>query len=205
MARRPPRFLAISDGRQSPGAPFRDWVRRLSASGVDALQVREKAATDRDRYELALEARAAAAGALTLLVNGRADIAIAAGLDGVHLPAAGLPLELLRELLGSDALIGLSTHHLEEVERAAAEGADYVTFGPVYATPSKAADGPPVGLAGLARAAAAGLPVIALGGITMERAGECFAAGAHGIAAIRMFARPEALTGLEQLARRFRA
>lgn len=198
VGNRPPRLLAISDGRSAPGQAFSDWVGALAASEVDALQLREKRTSDATVYGLALEA-GAARGDLRVLVNGRADIALAAGLDGVHLPSSGVPVELVRKLLGPTALVGCSTHHADEVARAADRGADYVTFGPVYRTPSKEAYGPPPGLAGLERAAAHGLPVLALGGITMERARECAAAGAYGIAGIRLFARPGDLVGLADL------
>ena len=99
---------------------------------------------------------------------------------------------------GAGVLIGRSTHRVEEVERARGEGADYVTFGPVYETPGK---GAPVGVAALARAAAAGLPVYALGGVTLERFGEVAAAGASGIAAIRMFQRNTDLAEVARAAR----
>ena len=199
---RPPRFLAITDGRRHPGADYRGWVSALVDAGVDGLQLREKASDDRIVFELATEARSAAAGGLEILINSRADIAVAAELGGVHLPTTGLPLSLARSLLGPDALIGRSTHHPDEVTRAFDGGADYVTFGPVYPTPSKEAYGPPAGLEGLERAVERGGPVLALGGITMERARECADAGAYGIAGIRVFSRPETLTGLKNLSRR---
>ena len=119
-----------------------------------------------------------------LLLNGRADVALAAGADGVHLPADGVPVAALRARFGRGLLIGRSTHCLEDVERARHDGADYVTFGPVYASPGK---GAAVGLAALRRAAATGLPVFALGGVTLERFAELAATGASGIAAIRLF------------------
>lgn len=175
----------------------------MAASDVEALQLREKQASDREVYELAVEARSAASrsatGELRILVNGRPDLALGAGLDGVHLPGSGLPVDVVRSLLGSEALIGCSTHHPDEVARAFELGADYVTFGPVYPTPSKQAYGPPPGLEGLERAAAHGGPVLALGGITMERIRECMGAGAYGIAGIRLFARPRSTAGLKEL------
>src|SRR5262249_46665580 len=121
-----------------------------------------------------------------VLVNGRLDVALAAGADGAHLPADGLPAGPLKARFGPGVLLGRSTHSLEEVERARDEGGDYVAFGPVYATPGK---GEPLGVAALGRAVAAGagVPVFALGGVTLHRFGELAAAGASGVAAIRLF------------------
>jgi thiamine-phosphate pyrophosphorylase len=99
----------------------------------------------------------------------------------------------MRRRFGADVIIGRSTHAVDEVARARDEGADYVTFGPVYETPGKAAFGPPVGLAALARACALGIPVLALGGVTLERFGELASAGASGAAGIRMFGERESL------------
>jgi thiamine-phosphate pyrophosphorylase len=195
----PPTFslLAISD-RASLGLPIADWLRALGASGVGAVQLREKDLDDRDLYELARLARETLPPATRLLVNGRLDVALAAGADGVHLPADGVPAAPLRARFGPGVLIGRSTHTVAEVERARDEGVDYVTFGPVWATPGK---GAPVGLAELARAAAAGLPVYALGGVTLERLGELAAAGAAGAAAIRLFQRPADLPEAARTAR----
>lgn len=191
---RPPRLLAISDRRSlPPGLDVDAWLRGLARSGVDAVQLREKDLDDRDLFALARRARALLPPAVTLLINGRADVALAAGVDGVHLPAAGLPAPALRRLAecrGRRLVIGRSTHRAEEVEAARREGVDYVTFGPVYATPSKAAYGKPPGLLGLRRAAAARLPVIALGGVTeAARLYAVAAAGAVGAAGIRVFQR----------------
>lgn len=190
----PPRLLAISDRRSlPPGTSLAGWLRSLAAvvpGGAVAVQLREKDLDDRALLALARTARTLLPPPHLLLVNGRVDVALAAGADGVHLPAAGLPLAPLRRLAaahGRNLLLGRSTHRLEEVEAAREEGADYVTFGPVYPTPSKAAYGAPPGLGGLRRAAAVGVPVLALGGVTAERLAEVAAAGAHGAAAIRAF------------------
>jgi thiamine-phosphate pyrophosphorylase len=120
-----------------------------------------------------------------LLVNDRLDVARAAGADGVHLPAAGVPPRDARAFLGPAALVGVSCHGPEEVRRALEGGADYATFGPVHDTPSKRAYGPPPGLPALREAARLGLPLVALGGMTPANAGEAVAAGARGVAAIR--------------------
>jgi thiamine-phosphate pyrophosphorylase len=184
--RRPvPRLLAISDRRRLE-IPFAEWVAGLAVAGVDGVQLREKALDDRGLLALARTARALLPAA-ALLVNGRLDVALAAGADGVHLPADGLPAAPLvawAARLGRRPLVGRSTHSLAEVAAARDEGVDYVAFGPVFATPGK---GPPLGTAALAAAARLGVPVLALGGLEPRRVAEAIAAGAHGVAAIRAF------------------
>jgi thiamine-phosphate pyrophosphorylase len=172
-----------------------DWLHAVAAAGVGIVQLREKDLGDRELYELACLARAALPPPIRLVVNGRVDVALAADADGVHLPADGLPVAAVRARFGPGVLIGRSTHRIEEVEQAREEGADYVTFGPVYASPGK---GPPTGLGELRRATAAGVPVYALGGVTLERFRELAGAGAAGIAAIRLF---QTTTTLSQAAR----
>lgn len=192
----PPTFslLAISD-RASLPLPLEDWLHALGEAGIGAVQIREKDLEDRALYGLVRRARSALPPAVRLLVNGRIDVAIAAGADGVHLPSDGVPVAPLRSRFGPRVLIGRSTHRVEEVEQARDEGADYAVFGPVYESPGK---GAPVGLGELRRAAAAGLPVYALGGVTLERFGELARAGAAGIAAIRLF---QQVSDLAQVAR----
>lgn len=180
-------LLAISD-RASLDLPFSEWLGRLAAAGVGAVQVREKDLDDRSVLELARQARAVLS---TVLVNGRLDLALAAGADGAHLPADGVPAAALRRRFGARfdpiPLLGVSTHSVAEVERALRDGADYVTFGPVWPTPSKERYGPPLGPGELARAARVGIPVYALGGVMLSRFGEAAAAGAAGVAGIRLF------------------
>lgn len=192
------RLLAISDRRSLPGGDLSGWLARIAAAGVDAVQIREKDLEDRPLSELVRAARALLPPETRLLVNGRADVAVASGADGVHLPADGVPPAALRRRFGPGFLIGVSTHAMEEVERAQDAGADYTTFGPVWETPGK---GAPAGVEALARAAATGLPVLALGGVTMARFGEVAAAGAAGVAAIRLFQRPSELREAVEAAR----
>jgi thiamine-phosphate pyrophosphorylase len=213
LRHRPFRLLAISQlatlsatAASTAEAPFpaaaaAAWFAALAAAGVDALQLREKGLDDRTLREVALQARAALPRPARLLVNGRADIALAAGADGVHLPADGVPADALRLRFGSDLLLGVSTHRLDEVEEARLAGADYVVFGPVYEAPGKDGLGAPVGPHGLARAAALDIPVYALGGVTLDRFGEVAAAGAAGIAAIRLFQRLDQLYRVVEAAR----
>lgn len=193
MAQHLPRLLAVTDRRFLPGEDLRPWIQALGKAGVDGVQIREKDLPDREVYELAVWARGELPGPVRLLINGRADLALASGADGVHLPSDGVPVPPLRRRFGPDFLVGRSTHHPDEVGRAREEGADYVTFGPVYPTPSKERYGSPQGLENLRRAVAMGLPVFALGGVTLERLDEVAAAGAAGVAAIRMFLHLEEL------------
>jgi thiamine-phosphate pyrophosphorylase len=153
-------------------------------SGIEIIQVREKDLDARELYELVCRVRDAASGTATkILVNDRLDIALAANLDGVHLPANGLPASRVRPLV---RVMGCSTHTLEEAQDAEHAGADFVIFGPVFETPGKN----PVGLDALREVCAAvGIPVLAIGGITLENTNEVIAAGASGIAAIRLFQR----------------
>jgi thiamine-phosphate pyrophosphorylase len=194
------RLLAISDRRSLPDGDLAGWLADLAAAGVDGVQIREKDLDDRSLWEIARSARAALPPATRLLVNGRADVALAAGADGVHLPSDGVPAAALRQRFGPGLLLGVSAHSVEEVERARDAGADYAAFGPVWETPGK---GPATGAGELARAAASGLPVYALGGVTIQRFGEVAAAGAAGVAAIRLFQRPHELREAVEAARQW--
>lgn len=127
-----------------------------------------------------------------ILVNDRLDVALAANAAGIHLGEKSLPLGAVAEWRRSsgrrDFLIGVSCHSLEAARAAELGGADYVFFGPVFATPSKAAFGPPQGLDRLREVCAAvKIPVVAIGGVNLENARACLDAGAAGIAAIRLF------------------
>lgn len=150
-----------------PGRDLLETVAAALIGGVRAVQLREKDLSPRELYPLATELRALTRDhGARLLINDRIDLAQAVAADGVHLAGSSLPTAAARRLLGPEALIGVSTHHLDEVIAAGEDGADFVTFGPVYATPSKAAYGPPLGLAPLRAACTASpLPIFALGGI----------------------------------------
>lgn len=179
----PPEPISVSDDPQD----LLELIAAAVAAKVDLIQIREKQLTDRAVYELSMAAHRLTQNSNTrLLVNDRSDIARAAGADGVHLTARSLRPNVIREMFGKEFLIGSSTHSLEEVVRARDEGADFVVFGPVYETESKRGYGPPVGLEQLRLATTTELPVLALGGIRIENAADCFAAGASGIAAITL-------------------
>jgi thiamine-phosphate pyrophosphorylase len=159
----------------------------VTAAGARVLQVRLKPASTRQIVDVAQRARAIAHrhGAL-FVVNDRVDIALAVGADAVHLGQDDLPLAEARALVGDRMWIGVSTHNDEQVRAAVAGGADYLGFGPVFATVTKENPDPVQGVAGLARATAlaGAVPVVAIGGITPARAAEVAAAGAWSACAI---------------------
>ena len=162
---------------------------------VDLIQIREPDLDARVLWALtrAVTARAAGSGTV-VVVNDRADVARAAGADGVHLPAAGPPLARVRAFGPAGWILGRSVHTIAEVE-AGAE-ADYLIFGTVFPSASKPSGAPAAGLARLQEAAAATTrPVLAVGGIDAPRAGECRRAGAAGIAAIGLFLPPGCAPG----------
>ncbi len=188
-----PTILAISDRKLLPAESISDWVTVLAHAGVDTLQIREKDLDDRSLFELVERACTAAAGRIRIVVNGRMDVALAAGACGVHLPTDGIDVSLLRQHVGHRLLIGCSTHHEDEVAAARDAGADYVTFGPVWDTPSKRPFGQPAGLERLRQASMIGVPVLALGGVRADRLQELADSGAAGFAAIRALHPPSDL------------
>ena len=172
-------------------------VRAAIKARISLIQLREKNLPARMLYELALQCVSLTRGTETrLLVNDRADVARAAGADGVHLTSLSLEASVIRRSFGRRFLIGVSTHSLAEARAARDCGAaDFAVFGPIYDTPSKRAYGPPLGLGNLHKAAhiVSPFPLIALGGITQENAQATLRAGAKGLAAIRLFADPNTL------------
>lgn len=180
------RVYLITDRRQAPGGDLLKAVADALDGGIRAVQLREKDLSGKELFRLADRMRELTAryGA-RLLVNDRVDVAVAVNADGVHLGGSAIPASVARRLLGQGALIGCSTHNGRELREAVEQGADFVTFGPVYATPSKAAFGPPVGIAALAEVCrTTAIPVFALGGVKRQNAGEVIDAGAFGIALI---------------------
>jgi thiamine-phosphate pyrophosphorylase len=176
-------------------AALAEKIAMFVAAGVDWVQIREKDLPARQLAALVREAlrRTRTVNSTRILVNDRVDVALAEGAAGVHLGESSLPVHEVKSLIrsrvsGRDILVGVSCHSLESAKSAATGGADYILFGPIFATPSKAAFGEPQGVARLAEICGAlTIPVLAIGGITLENAGACFRAGAAGIAAIRLF------------------
>ncbi len=195
-ARRPLLLYYITHRTQFPGTPTEQQERLLenisecAASGIDYIQLREKDLTTRELERLAGKAMAAVAGnsRTRLLINSRLDVALACGADGVHLPSNSLPANEARAILmragQSRPVIGVSTHSAAEVETAEAHGADFVVFGPAF---EKNGTANLDGLQQLAAVSRRSMPVLALGGITLQNAEQCLAASASGIAAIRLF------------------
>ncbi len=179
-------LYVVTDRHQTGGRPLRAVVEAALRGGARVFQLREKDLMPRDLYPLALEMRqlTQAYGA-HLLINDRIDIALAVDADGVHLTTVSLPTNIARQILGPDRLIGISTHNLAEAQAAAEGGADFLVFGPVFFTPSKAPYGQPVGLEALrAVSAKVDRPILAIGGIAKANLDQVLAAGADGIAVI---------------------
>jgi len=178
----------VTDGGQGggPRGALLERAARAARAGVDVIQVREKDLSDRALLAVVSAVRAALYSTKArLLVNGRPDVALAAGADGVQVPEEGLPVAEVKRAFPS-LTVGASCHSLDAVRRAAGDGADFVLLGPVFATPGKGER--TLGLDLLAAAAAAvAVPVHAIGGVTPARVPALRAAGARGGAAIRPF------------------
>lgn len=179
----------ITDRTQTLGRPLLEVVAQALEGGVRIVQLREKGLSDRKLFNLAKEMRELTKryGA-KLLINDRLDIAIAAGVDGVHLGQKSILVEDARfvfEKARMPSIIGVSTHSSGEALRAQSDGADFITFGPVYFTPSKAAHGEPVGIDKLRDVSKdVGIPIYAIGGIKKKNIEEAINAGADGVAMI---------------------
>ncbi len=212
---RVPLVCFVTDRRSLAEAPeprrtLTSNIAAAVAAGVDWIQIREKDLSGKELSQITQDALQAASSALSttargpisstngprrarILVNDRLDVALATQAGGVHLGEHSLPPQEARRLADSigcesDFLIGVSCHSLESARNAEEAGADYLFFGPVFATPSKAAYGAPQGLERLAEVCrAVSIPVLAIGGITAENCSACLSAGASGIAAIRLF------------------
>jgi thiamine-phosphate pyrophosphorylase len=179
-------LYVITDRQQTAGRPLSVVVEAALRGGARAFQLREKDLAPRHLLTLAQELRqlTQAYGA-RLLINDRIDVALAVNADGVHLTTTSLPVLVARQLLGSDRLLGVSTHNLAEARAAAEGGADFVVFGPVFFTPSKVSYGQPIGLDALrAVCAAVALPILAIGGVKKANLDQVVATGADGIAVI---------------------
>ena len=167
-------------------------IRETLRAGVDLVQIREKDLTGRELMALVEEAlgatRRPGRGDTAVVVNDRVDVALAAGAAGVHLGAHSMPAQVVRRFAPRPFVIGVSCHSLGEAMAAESGGADYLVLGPVFETPSKLGYGPPLGLEKLRNITSRiRIPVLALGGITVDRIRPCLEAGASGIAGIRIF------------------
>ncbi|HZP43155.1 MAG TPA: thiamine phosphate synthase [Candidatus Binatia bacterium] len=177
-----PRLVLVTDRGATGGRDLLAAVALALDAGLPAVQLREKDLPGRELLALAERLRAATSARKALLfVNDRVDVALAVDADGVHLGQASMPAGAVRALLPPGALVGVSTH--SPAELAAAAGADFAFFGPVFPTPSKPAAQGEAALAAAVRATA--LPVLAIGGVTAARVPHLTGAGAAGVAVIR--------------------
>jgi len=186
MARVDFSLYLVTDRHQARGRSLQDVVSAALRAGVRAIQLREKDLPTRPLLALARELTdlARSYGA-TVLVNDRADVCLAAGSDGTHLPAMGLRPAAARRVLGPGCLIGVSAHSADEAVRAETDGADFIVLGPIFETPSKRAFGPPIGLGELECARMrCRVPLFGIGGVTAPRVREVVKAGAHGVAVV---------------------
>ncbi len=162
-------------------------ARHAGERGATLLQLRDPDASARTLEREAC--RLVAEATVPVVISARADVALAAGAAGVHLPEHDLPVAAARRLLGAGLLVGRSVHSASAALQAEAEGADYLVFGSVFASASHPGQ-PAAGLEALHRVAGAvRIPVLAIGGVDAERAAACLGAGAAGFAAIRYFER----------------
>ncbi|MBI5115432.1 thiamine phosphate synthase [Candidatus Poribacteria bacterium] len=176
----------ITDRHQCSERDLAACVEKALRGGIRAVQMREKDLSTHERFEVGTRLRQVTNGfGARLLVNGDAALALAIGADGVHLPQDGLPTDVCRKLVGPEMLIGVSTHTMEEAREAQEKGADFITYGPIYYTPSKAQYGEPKGIESLRTVCGTiRLPVFALGGMKTDNVVDVLSAGAAGIAMI---------------------
>lgn len=181
-----PRIYPITDRRLS-GISHAAQITLLSDGGAEFIQIREKELSSGEFFAEAEAAMAVArARGLRIMINDRVDIALMIGAAGVHLGQEDLPPQAARKLLGPNAIIGFSTHTLEQAVEAAKMPVDYIAFGPIFPTSTKENPDPTVGLERLReiREATGKIPLVAIGGITRENAASVFEAGADSIAVI---------------------
>lgn len=179
-------LYVITDRKQTLGRPLEEVVEAALKGGAKAFQLREKDLATRELCELAerLLHLTRPAGAV-VLINDRVDVALAVGVQGVHLTQKSLPPSVARRLLGAPRLLGVSCHSLDEALEAQEGGADFILLGPIFFTPSKAPYGPPLGLEILKQVRPyIHLPIFAIGGINTANRAEVLAAGADGVAVI---------------------
>jgi thiamine-phosphate pyrophosphorylase len=184
-----PLFYYVTDRRQLSDSSLLDCIKLAIHWGVDFVQIREKDLSDRALLELTQAALVLAKGTrCRILVNGRADVARAAGAHGVHLPSTDPGIKDLHPSLTRGMIIGISAHSQGDVRRAEAQGAHYVLVGPIYPTESKLRYGSPMGLQRLQRICKANIvAVLGLGGIRPETIQPVLATGAAGVAGISLF------------------
>jgi thiamine-phosphate pyrophosphorylase len=179
------RLYLITDRKQTK-ISLPDAIRLALQGGVRAIQLREKDLPIRELLILARELRSITKEfKARLFINDRVDVAVAVGADGVHIGHQSMPITAVRKIAGSSMMIGVSTHNVHEAKEAEAGGADLITYGPVYSTPSKIQYGAPIGLEAIRTVKQqVRIPVFGLGGIKLNTIPEVLQAGADGIAMI---------------------
>ncbi|MCK4931744.1 MAG: thiamine phosphate synthase [Candidatus Aminicenantes bacterium] len=180
------RLHVITDTALQSRFSHLELARMAIAGGADTIQFRQKEGSTRNLIEIAQQLKQICTGmGVTFIVNDRLDVAIASDSDGVHLGQDDFPIDLARDLLGDQKIIGGSAVTLEKAQKCLVDGADYVGFGPVYPTTSKADAGPVTGIDLMIKVIeTVPLPLIAIGGVTKDNTLEVMEAGAHGIAVI---------------------
>ena len=180
------RLLVVTDRHQTRGRPLVPLLQRIVHAGMPAIQLRERDLSARELATLAREVQAVTASRRSqLLINDRIDVALALEGVGVHLRSNSLPVSVARQMLGTQRLLGISAHSVEEAVQGASQGADYIVLGPIYETPSKQLFGPPLGIHTIEKACRlVRIPIIGIGGVTAARAREMRRAGAFGAAVI---------------------
>lgn len=192
-----PRIYPLTDVELS-GLSHAEQVRLLIAGGASLVQLREKRMSALEFYEQTKVAvEVAAENGVKVIINDRVDVALAAGAHGVHLGQDDMPPEAARRLLGAEAIIGYSTHSVEQALAALALPVDYIAVGPIFQTSTKNDTAPVLGLDGLraVRRAISDCPLVAIGGITQTNAADVIASGADSVAVISaLLAKPDHIT-----------
>ncbi|HEX6531897.1 MAG TPA: thiamine phosphate synthase [Nitrospira sp.] len=180
------RLLLVTDRQQTKGRPLLSVLAEALKAGSPCIQLRERDLGAKEFLALTDQiVRLIRSRGSQLLINDRIDVALSVEGAGVHLRSDSLPVSVVRRLIGTDRVLGVSVHSVSEAMRAEAEGADYIVFGPIYETPSKLMYGRPLGLSKLEEAArAVRVPIVGIGGVTAAHARDMRSAGAFGVAVI---------------------
>ena len=196
------KLYAITDRHRCAPTPLTDVISELLDAGITAIQLREKDLNDTELIQFAQPiAELCRNYEAKLFINTNTRVALEIGATGGHLPAAAGSVDAVKAQSDGNLYVGCSVHSLDAAQKREAEGADFVTYSPIYPTASKPGYGPAVGIAGLTEVAeSVKLPVFALGGITPARVAECLAAGAFGVAVMSGIMSP---TSAGQQARRY--
>lgn len=181
-----PRLYLLTDRQNTCQRSLSSVISQAVHAGLRMVQIREKDLDTRPLIELVnILMPLITQHQGKVLLNDRIDLTMALNADGVHLRSDSLPVSFARRVLGPEKLIGLSTHSVEEAQKAEEDGADFIVLGPIYETPSKHMYGPPLGLHVLETACqATRLPIFAIGGLKPKHVPTVLSAGAYGIAAI---------------------